>query len=53
MKAVINTVIFQIACIILFTLIYFKMINIFRSQQTDQDNEKIDILDLISCRKNN
>jgi len=47
MKAVINTVIFQIACIILFTLIYFKNDQHFSlprtfasEQQTDQDNEK-------------
>jgi hypothetical protein len=53
MKAVINTVIFQIACILLFTLIYFKndqhfsLPRTFASEQPNNGNEKIDILDCI------
>jgi hypothetical protein len=55
MKAVINTVIFQIACILLFTLIYFKndqhfsLPRTFASKQFKYDggSEQIAILDCI------
>ncbi len=55
MKAVINTVIFQIACILIFTVVYFKnnqhfsLPRTFMSKQSNDDggNEQIAILDCI------